>query len=102
MRKTRELTNEGREFLQSEFSSMSLEFVPSAANFVLLRVGDGDKIFQALLRRGSSSVRCEVTNCRNGFAFPSERWIRTGALWRSCGAWIPKVCGAPRRRDGAT
>ena len=52
MRKTRELTHEGREFLQSEFSSMDLEFVPSAANFVLVRVGDGDKIFQALLRRG--------------------------------------------------
>ena len=52
MRKTRELTNEGREYLQSEFSSMGLEFVPSAANFVLVRVGDGDKVFQALLRRG--------------------------------------------------
>ena len=52
MRKTRELTKEGREFLQSEFSSMGLEFVPSAANFVLLRVGDGDQVFQALLRRG--------------------------------------------------
>ena len=52
MRRTRELTNQGREFLESEFASMNLEFVPSAANFVLLRVGDGDQIFQALLRRG--------------------------------------------------
>jgi histidinol-phosphate aminotransferase len=52
MRKTRELTSEGREYLQSEFSSMGLEFVPSAANFVLVRAGDGDKVFQALLRRG--------------------------------------------------
>jgi histidinol-phosphate aminotransferase len=52
MRKTRGLTHEGREFLQSEFLSMDLEFVPSAANFVLVRVGDGDRVFQALLRRG--------------------------------------------------
>ena len=52
IRKTRELANEGREYLQSEFSSMGFEFVPSAANFVLLRVGDGDEVFQALLRRG--------------------------------------------------
>jgi histidinol-phosphate aminotransferase len=52
MRKTRELTNEGREYLQSEFTLMGLEFVPSAANFVLVRVGDGDKVFEALLRRG--------------------------------------------------
>jgi histidinol-phosphate aminotransferase len=52
MRKTREVTNEGREYLQSEFSSMGLEFVRSAANFVLVRVGNGDKVFEALLRRG--------------------------------------------------
>jgi histidinol-phosphate aminotransferase len=52
MQKTRELTREGRAFLESEFSAMGLEFVPSAANFVLVRVGDGDKIFEALLRRG--------------------------------------------------
>ena len=52
MRKTRELTKEGREFLQREFSSMNLEFVPSSANFVLVRVGDGDEVFRALLRRG--------------------------------------------------
>ena len=52
MRRTRELTHQGRDFLQSEFSAMNLEFVPSAANFVLLRVGDGDKVFQTLLRRG--------------------------------------------------
>ncbi len=52
MRKTRELTKEGREFLQREFSSMNLEFVPSSANFVLVRVGDGDEVFRSLLRRG--------------------------------------------------
>ncbi len=52
MQKTRELTHEGREFLQSEFSAIGLDYVPSAANFVLVRVGDGDQIFQALLRRG--------------------------------------------------
>ena len=68
MRKTRELTNEGREFLQSEFSSMSLEFVPSAANFVLVRVGDGDKIFQALLRRGL------IVRAMRSYKLPE--WIR--------------------------
>ncbi len=52
MRKTRELTHEGREFFQREFSAMNLEFVPSFANFVLVRVGDGDEVFHALLRGG--------------------------------------------------
>jgi histidinol-phosphate aminotransferase len=52
MRRTRELTHEGREFLQQTFTGMGLEYVPSAANFVLVRVGDGDRVFQSLLRRG--------------------------------------------------
>ena len=38
--------------LQAEFAAMGLTFVPSAANFVLVHVGDGDAVFKALLRRG--------------------------------------------------
>ncbi len=52
MRKTRELTHEGRNYLQTEFAAMGLAFVPSYANFVLVRVGNGDAVFQALLRQG--------------------------------------------------
>ncbi len=52
MRKTRELTHEGRAYLQGEFDAMGLEYIPSVANFVLVKVGDGDEVFQALLRKG--------------------------------------------------
>lgn len=52
MEATRRVTHEGRAFLQGEFLDMGLEFVPSHANFVLVRVGDGKKVFEALLRRG--------------------------------------------------
>jgi histidinol-phosphate aminotransferase len=31
---------------------MGLEYVPSQANFVLVRVGDGDEIFKTLLAQG--------------------------------------------------
>jgi histidinol-phosphate aminotransferase len=51
-RKTREITIEGREFLQREFGAMGLEYVPSFANFVLVRVGDGKAVFQALMKKG--------------------------------------------------
>lgn len=68
MQKTRELTHQGREFLQAEFSSMGLEFVPSAANFVLVRVGDGDKVFEALLRRGL------IVRAMRSYKLPE--WIR--------------------------
>jgi histidinol-phosphate aminotransferase len=68
MRRTRALTHEGREFLQSAFSSIGLEFVPSAANFVLVRVGDGDKVFEALLRRGL------IVRAMRSYKLPE--WIR--------------------------
>ena len=50
--KTRELTREGRHYLQSSFEQMGIPFVPSSANFVLAEVGDGDAIFGELLKRG--------------------------------------------------
>ena len=68
MKKTRELTHEGREFLQAEFTAMGLEFVPSFANFVLVHVGDGDKVFQALLRRGL------IVRAMRSYKLPE--WIR--------------------------
>ncbi len=49
---TRKLTDEGREYLQRSFASLGLKFVPSYGNFVLVKVGDGKKLFGALLKRG--------------------------------------------------
>src|SRR5258708_28055723 len=43
--KTREITIEGREYLQREFAAMGLEVVPRFANFVLAEVGDGKAVF---------------------------------------------------------
>jgi histidinol-phosphate aminotransferase len=51
LRETRRMTDEGRDYLQKEFAAMKLQFVPSVANFVLVNVGDGAKIFRALLER---------------------------------------------------
>jgi len=68
MEATRRVTNEGRAFLQSEFLAMNLEFVPSHANFVLVRVGDGKKVFDALLRHGI------IVRAMGGYGLPE--WIR--------------------------
>ena len=51
-RKTRDITIEGRAYLQREFAALGLEFVPSFANFILVKVGDGKAVFQALMKRG--------------------------------------------------
>jgi len=52
MLKTRELARQGREYFEREFTGMGLEYVPSVANFVLVKVGDGKAVFEAMLRRG--------------------------------------------------
>ncbi len=68
MDETRRVTREGRDFLQSGFLEMDLEFVPSHANFVLVRVGDGKKVFDALLRRGI------IVRAMGSYGLPE--WIR--------------------------
>ncbi len=50
--KTKALTDEGRDYLQEQFAAMGLEFIPSYANFVLVKVGDGNAVFKALMERG--------------------------------------------------
>ena len=66
--KTRELTWAGRAFLQREFAAMGLEFVPSHANFVLVKVGDGKAVFTALMKRGI------IIRDMNAYGLPE--WIR--------------------------
>ena len=68
MRKTRELTHEGLAYLEKEFAAMGLEYVPSAANFVLVTVGDGNAIFQAMLRKGI------ILRAMGSYGMPE--WIR--------------------------
>ena len=68
MNKTRALTHEGRTYLQSEFAAMCLEYVPSVANFVLVKVGDGKAIFEAMLRKGI------ILRAMGSYGLPE--WIR--------------------------
>ena len=50
--RTRDLTITERTRLEKAFTDLGLEFVPSHANFILVKVGDGKAVFQALLKRG--------------------------------------------------
>jgi histidinol-phosphate aminotransferase len=51
-RETKRLTDEGRTYLQEQFAALGLRFVPSFGNFVLVNVGDGARVFKALLPKG--------------------------------------------------
>lgn len=48
---TKRLTDEGRAYFEEHFAAMKLEYIPSAANFVLVEVGDGHAMFKHLLQR---------------------------------------------------
>lgn len=47
-----EETRKGLRRLEAGFGSLGLEFIPSQANFILAKVGDGARVFDALQRRG--------------------------------------------------
>ena len=67
-RETKRVTDQGRAYLQDEFTAMNLPFVPSAGNFVLVKVGDGAKVFRALLERRI------IVRALKGYKLPE--WVR--------------------------
>jgi histidinol-phosphate aminotransferase len=50
--KTKAITDEGRARMEANFAQMGLKYVPSAANFVLVHVGDGGEVFKRLMKKG--------------------------------------------------
>ncbi|HEX8280743.1 MAG TPA: histidinol-phosphate transaminase, partial [Chthoniobacterales bacterium] len=67
-RRTKELTDEGRAYLQEQFAAMKRAFVPSAGNFVLVQVGDGAAVFRELLQRRI------IVRALKGYSLPE--WVR--------------------------
>lgn len=65
---TKRITDEGRSYLQEQFKAMGLQFVPSVANFVLVKVGDGHKVFRKLLERRI------IVRALKGYNLPE--WVR--------------------------
>jgi histidinol-phosphate aminotransferase len=68
VRKTREYNFQGRKFLQDAFQEMGLTFEPSFANFVLVRVGAGQQVFEEMQKHGV------ITRPMGGYQLPE--WIR--------------------------
>lgn len=50
--KTKAIADEGRRVIEDAFARMGLKYVPSSANFVLVRVGNGGEVFQRLMKKG--------------------------------------------------
>jgi len=60
--------NKGLSFFEKAFKERGLEFVPSVANFVLVKVGDGEKLFKDLLAKGV------IVRAMSGYKLPE--WVR--------------------------
>jgi histidinol-phosphate aminotransferase len=88
---TKRVTDEGRAWLQKEFAAMNLRFVPSVANFVLVNVGDGAKIFRALLDRHI------IVRALKGYNLPEWVRISVGTMEqnRRCVAALQEVLRNP-------
>lgn len=68
IRQTRINNRQGLAYLHKAFAAMGLAHVPSAANFVLVKVGDGAGVFAQLQKRGV------ITRPMAGYQLPE--WIR--------------------------
>jgi histidinol-phosphate aminotransferase len=66
--RTRANNKAGMKFLEDAFRRLGLQFIPSAANFVLVRVGDGARVSSELQKRGI------ITRPMAGYQLPE--WIR--------------------------
>jgi histidinol-phosphate aminotransferase len=68
VRKTRANNFAGLEFFRRAFRDLKLEYVPSFANFILVRVGAGQKVFAAMQGQGV------IVRPMGGYQLPE--WIR--------------------------
>jgi histidinol-phosphate aminotransferase len=68
VRKTRANNSAGLRFFTDALREMNLQIIPSAANFILVRVGEGQKVFEELQKRGV------IVRPLGGYQLPE--WIR--------------------------
>src|SRR5688500_18631227 len=62
--RTKQNNADGLNYFVDQLRSLDLEFAPSAANFILVRVGDGQKVFEAMQRQGV------ITRPMGGYKLP--------------------------------
>jgi histidinol-phosphate aminotransferase len=91
VRRTRENNLRGLQFFARELKRMKLEQVPSAANFVLIRVGDGARVFDELQKRGV------IVRPMGGYGLPEWLRISVGTAGENerCVAALKKLLDFP-------
>jgi len=72
--RTRRLNNRSLRFFEKEIKRLGLEYVPSAANFVLVKVGAGARVCQEMQRRGV------IVRPMDSYGLPEWIRISTGTM----------------------
>jgi histidinol-phosphate aminotransferase len=65
---TRKTNREGMAFYENAFRERGLEYVPSHANFLLVKTGAGDRVFRDMLKQGV------IVRAMSGYKLPE--WVR--------------------------
>ena len=66
--KTRRINSRGLKLYARTFRKLGLEFIPSSANFILVRVGEGQRVFHEMQRLGV------IVRPMGGYLLPE--WVR--------------------------
>ena len=66
--KTRRINSRGLKLCARAFRKLGLEFIPSGANFILVRVGDGQRVFEGVQKLGV------IVRPMGGYQLPE--WVR--------------------------
>jgi histidinol-phosphate aminotransferase len=74
VRRSLDNNRKGRKYLTAEFASLGIEYVPSHANFILLRVGKGEDVFKRLLAQGI------IVRPMAGYHFPEYLRVTIGTM----------------------
>jgi len=92
VQRTRENNTVGLRYLEETCRKLGLEFVPSAANFVLVKVGEGGRVFEEMQRLGV------IVRPMGGYELPE--WVRitigSSAENERCVEALSKVLGKKR------
>ncbi len=68
LRETKRVVDEGRAYLENEFTALQLDFIHGAGNFILVKVGNGAAIFRAMLQLKI------IVRAMGGYDLPE--WVR--------------------------
>ena len=70
--RTLALNRDGMAYLTRELDRLGLPWVPSSANFILVKVGQGSRVYEALLRDGV------IVRPMDGYGFPEHLRVTIG------------------------